>query len=109
MSAKKNSASDSPLLLSTLNRIEDNILKTQEHMSQLSVTLAEQHITLKDHIRRTEQNEEAIASLVTDTQQLQKDRDKVVVVGKAAAALAVVGAGASKLTAFQQFFHWMGF
>lgn len=37
-----------------LDRIEDKIDKITEHISSIDSTLASQHVSLKEHIRRTE-------------------------------------------------------
>lgn len=37
-----------------LDRIEDKIDKITDHMSAIDVTLTAQHVTLQEHIKRTE-------------------------------------------------------
>lgn len=41
-------------------RIEDKIDKMSEHLSSIDITLAKQHISLDDHIRRTATLEDAM-------------------------------------------------
>lgn len=43
-----------------LERIEDKIDKIGDRMSSIDTTLASQHISLQDHIRRTELLENAV-------------------------------------------------
>lgn len=43
-----------------LERVEEKLDKVVEHISSIDVTLAKQHISLKDHIRRTELLEQQV-------------------------------------------------
>jgi len=58
-----------------LHRIENKIDKVVEHIASIDVTLGEQHVSLKDHIRRTEILEEQIKPI-------SRHVDMVVGVGK---------------------------
>lgn len=46
-----------------INRILDTQEKTLEELQEINVTLAKQHENLKEHMKRTQQNEEAIELL----------------------------------------------
>ena len=46
-----------------LERIEDKIDVAKDHLASIDKTLVEQHISLKDHMRRTELLEEAITPI----------------------------------------------
>jgi len=51
-------------------RIEDKIDKVVEHIGSIDSTLAAQHVSLKDHIRRTEILEQTVRPMVKHEQML---------------------------------------
>ena len=68
-----------------LERIEDKIDDARVHLSSIDKTLAEQHISLKDHMRRTEILETQLEPIKTQ-------------LSMAAGAIKVLGIVASLLT-----------
>jgi hypothetical protein len=46
-----------------LERIEGKIDDVSEHLSEIDVTLASQHVVLTEHIKRTRMLEEAVAPI----------------------------------------------
>ncbi len=54
-----------------LDRIEAHIADIKQHGASVSVTLAEQHIQLKDHIRRTALLEQEIKPISKHVQRVQ--------------------------------------
>ena len=49
-----------------LERIELKLDDANEHMQSIDITLQEQHLTLKEHIRRTEVLEKAVGPIKRD-------------------------------------------
>lgn len=54
-----------------LERIEDKIDKVEGHLSSIDVTLAAQHVSLKEHIRRTEILESDVAPIKTHVNRVE--------------------------------------
>lgn len=53
-------------------RIEDKLDKLDSRLDSVDVTLAKQHMTLKEHMRRSVANEENVSMLREDFKPLQK-------------------------------------
>lgn len=69
-----------------LIRIETKIDRVVEHIGSLDVTSAAQHVSLDEHIRRTEILEVKVAPI-------KKVFDSIIVIGKFLLFVAAIGAG----------------
>lgn len=54
-----------------LDKIENKIDLLASHLSNIYITLAAQHVSLEDHIRRTTQLEEALAPIKSHVDKVQ--------------------------------------
>jgi len=77
-------------------RIETKIDKVMEHVSEINVTLAKQHVSLDDHIRRT-------AILETQIIPLKKQSDMAYGIIKFIALVAAVSGGVEGVVAVLQY------
>lgn len=74
-----------------LGRIEDKLDKMSDRLNSVDVTLAKQHVTLEDHIYRTQLAEAAIEKLQKDLDPLKKTHYVWATLGKAVATLGMGG------------------
>lgn len=89
---------------SRLERIEDKIDSLSERISSVDATLAAQHVTLKDHTRRSLANEESLELLKSQTNIrltiLEKIKDKVYFIGWLLAGALALAEAAHSLGVF---------
>lgn len=70
-----------------LDKIENKIDLLGSHLSSIDITLAAQHISLKDHIRRTTQIENALIPIKSHVDKVQGG---IVLLGLIATVLSVL-------------------
>lgn len=78
--------------MSDLGRIEEKIDHLTERMSSVDVTLARQHVTLSEHMRRTEASEARLEKLEVEMQPLTRAHFMWAGVGKLLAVLGTIAA-----------------
>lgn len=59
------------------NRVESKVDKIVEDISIIKITLVEQHLSLKEHMRRSEANEAAIQAVADQVQPIQQNLSNV--------------------------------
>ena len=79
-----------PLFPSDVERLEAKIDKHGEALAQINVTLAQQHVTLQEHMRRTDANEKHIALVESELKPLTKAHLMWSGAGKLVTTLAVL-------------------
>lgn len=60
-----------------LNRMETKVDKIVEDISIIKITLVEQHLSLKEHMRRSEANEAAIQTVADQVKPIQQNLSNV--------------------------------
>ena len=68
-----------------LNKIEGKVDRLDEHLSRIDITLAAQHVSLKEHIRRTEILEQTVSPLKVTADKWQGLKDLLLLVSALAA------------------------
>lgn len=79
----------------TLRRLEDKLDHAREELTRIREIQAKQHVSLEEHMRRTEAAEEAIADFRSEIAPIRAHIAGVQMLGK---AVGVMSAGVAMLT-----------
>jgi hypothetical protein len=56
-----------------LNKIESKVDKVVDSINEINITLAKQHVTLQEHMKRSEANEKAVEILATELKEIKNE------------------------------------